>query len=41
VLEFWDGTRTNSQVRVQDDINLLDQEKKAVNASRMEMVWQT
>jgi len=41
VLEFWDGTRTNSQVRVQDDINLLDQEKKAVNASRMEMVRQT
>jgi len=33
VLELWDGTRTNSQVKVQDEINLHDQEKKAVNAS--------
>ncbi len=33
MLEFWDGTITNSQTKVQDEINLLNQEKKAINAS--------
>jgi hypothetical protein len=33
MLELWDGTRTNSQARIQDEINLHNQEKKAVNAS--------
>ncbi len=38
MLELWDGTRMNSQARVQDDINLYNQEKKVVSASRMEVV---
>jgi hypothetical protein len=38
VLEFWDGTKTNSQVKIQDEINLHNQEKKAVSASQMKMV---
>jgi len=33
MLELWDGIRTNSQVRVQDEINLHNQKKNAVNAS--------
>jgi hypothetical protein len=33
VLEFWDGTRMNSQARIQDEINLHNQEKKVVSAS--------
>ncbi len=41
MLELRDGIKTNSQVRVQDDINLHNQEKKAVSASRMEVVRQT
>jgi hypothetical protein len=32
-MELRDGTRTNSQVRVQDEIDLHNQEKKAVSAS--------
>jgi len=38
VLEFRDGTKMNPQVRIQNDINLHNQEKKAVNASRMKVV---
>jgi uncharacterized membrane protein (UPF0127 family) len=33
VLELRDGIRTNSQVKVQDVINLHNQKKKAINAS--------
>jgi hypothetical protein len=33
VLEFQDETKMNSQVKVQDDINLHNQEKRAVSAS--------
>jgi hypothetical protein len=38
MLELWDGTKMNSQVNVQDDINLHNQKKKVVSANRMEMV---
>jgi hypothetical protein len=38
MLELWDGTRTNSQGRVQDEINLHNQEKKAIIANQMEVV---
>jgi len=41
VLELQDGIRTNSQVRVQDDINMHNQEKKVVNTNQMEVVRQT
>jgi hypothetical protein len=41
MLELWDWIRMNSQVKVQDEINLPNQEKKVVNASQMEMMWQT
>jgi hypothetical protein len=33
MLELWDGTKTNSQAKVQDEINLHNQEKRAVNVS--------
>jgi hypothetical protein len=33
MMEFWDGTRMNLQARVQDEINLHNQEKKAVNVN--------
>jgi hypothetical protein len=33
VLELWDGIRTNSQVKIQDDFNLHNQEKRVVSAS--------
>jgi hypothetical protein len=33
MLELWDEIKTNSQGRVQDEINLHNQEKRAVNAS--------
>jgi len=33
------GTRTNSQVKVQDEINLYNQEKKIVSANQMEVMW--
>ncbi len=39
MLELRNGTRTNSQAKVQDDINLHNQEKRAVNASQMEVQW--
>jgi hypothetical protein len=39
--ELRNGIKTNSQARVQDEINLHNQKKKAVNASQMEMVRQT
>jgi UDP-3-O-[3-hydroxymyristoyl] glucosamine N-acyltransferase len=32
-VEFRDGTRINSQIFVQDEINLHNQKKKAINAS--------
>ncbi len=32
-MELWDGTRMNSQVRVQDEIDMHNQEKKAINAN--------
>jgi hypothetical protein len=38
MLELWDGTKTNSQVRVQDEINLHNQEKRAVIANQIKMV---
>jgi hypothetical protein len=41
MLELRDETRTNSQARVQGEINLHNQEKKVVSASQMEMVQQT
>jgi hypothetical protein len=31
----------NSQAKVQNEINLHNQEKKAINANQMEVVWQT
>ncbi len=39
VLELQDGTRTNSQARVQNDINLHNQEKRVVSASQMKVMW--
>jgi len=33
VLELRDGTRTNSQAKVQNEVNSHNQEKKAVNVS--------
>ncbi len=33
MLEFQDETKMNSQVKVQDDINLHNQEKRAISAS--------
>jgi hypothetical protein len=33
MLELWDGTKIDSQTKVQDEINLQNQEKKAINAS--------
>jgi hypothetical protein len=41
VLELQDGTRTNSQVKVQDGINLHNPKKRAISVSQMEMVWRT
>jgi hypothetical protein len=41
MLELWDETKMNSQVKVQDEINMHNQEKRAVNANRMEMVRKT
>jgi hypothetical protein len=38
MLELRDGTRTNPQARVQSEVNLHNQEKRAVGASSMEMV---
>jgi hypothetical protein len=38
---FGMGTKTNSQVKVQDEVNLHNQEKRIVSASWMEMVRQT
>jgi hypothetical protein len=38
VLELQNGTRTNSQSKVQDEVNLHNQEKKAVNGSWMEVI---
>jgi hypothetical protein len=33
VLEFWDGVKTNSQARVQNEINMHNKGKKIINAS--------
>jgi hypothetical protein len=33
VLELQDGIKLNSQVKVQDEVNLHNQEKKAISAS--------
>jgi hypothetical protein len=41
MLDLWDGTRMNSQARVQDEINLYSQEKRVISANQMEMVWRT
>ncbi len=38
VLELRDGTKTNSQAKVQDEVNLHNQEKMVVSASWMEVV---
>ncbi len=38
MLEFRDGTKMNSQVIAQDEVNLHNQEKKAISASWMEVV---
>jgi hypothetical protein len=34
---LWDGTSTNSQAKVQDVINLHNQEKRVIGANQMEM----
>jgi len=41
MLELQDGTRMNSQARIQNKINLHNLEKRAIGANRMEMVGQT
>jgi hypothetical protein len=33
MLELWDGIRTNSQAKVQNEINLQNLKKSAINAS--------
>jgi hypothetical protein len=38
MLELRDGTRTNSKMRVQSDINLHNQENKDISASQIKMV---
>jgi len=38
MLELWDGTKTNSQGKVQEEINLHNQEKKAITANQMQVV---
>jgi hypothetical protein len=38
MLELWDGTRMNSQVGVQDEINLHNQEKRVVITNQMKVV---
>jgi len=37
-VELRDGTRMNSQVGIQNDINLHNQKKRAISVSRMEMM---
>ncbi len=32
-LEYWDGIKMNSQARIQDEINLHNQENRAVNVN--------
>jgi hypothetical protein len=39
VLELQDGIKMNSQAKVQNEINLHNQGKRAVNVSWMQMVW--
>jgi len=41
MLELQDGTMTNSQVKIQDEIKLHDQKNKTVNANSMEVMWRT
>jgi hypothetical protein len=41
VLNLWNGTRTNSQSKVQNEINLHNQGKKAISTSWMQVKWQT
>jgi hypothetical protein len=38
MLKFWDGTRMNSQVRIQYEINMHTQTKKAINVSWTQVV---
>jgi len=38
VLELPDKTRMNSQTRIQDEINMHNQEKRLVSANQMEVV---
>jgi hypothetical protein len=38
MLELQDGTKTNSQEKIQNDINLHNQEKKAISANQIEVV---
>jgi hypothetical protein len=38
VLELQDGTRMNLQVGIQNDINLHNQEKRAISVSQMEVM---
>jgi len=33
MLKLWDGIKTNSQARVQDEINLHNQRKRAVDVN--------
>jgi len=33
MMEFWTGTRMNSQAQVQDEINLHNKKKRAISAS--------
>jgi len=39
MLELQDGVTKNSQARIQDEVNFLDQEKKTISASWTQVVW--
>jgi hypothetical protein len=39
-MELWNGIKMNSQTKVQNEVNLHNQEKKVINASWKEVVWQ-
>jgi len=39
MLELQDGVTKNSQTRIQDEVNFLDQEKKTISASWTQVVW--
>jgi len=41
MLELRDGTKTNPQAKVQSEVNLHNQEKRAIGVSSIEVVRQT